>query len=135
MTTFCPLCFIKASLEHLSSCPKALADAWYCWCHERVLKAVAYSLSHQHQQTLSCSEEGNSHHHTWRETGPQATTVLLHTTPVWQLHVDLGKQRRFPRHIATTPLQPSMLITSEASKHLILTCSALKKNRLRNPAR
>ena len=51
---------------------------------------------------------------------PQLTTGLLHTASDWQLQVDLGKQLRFPQHIATTSLCPDMIITSEALKHLIM---------------
>ena len=38
----------------------------------------------------------------------------------WQLQVDIGKQLRFPQHIAITSLRPDMVITSEASKYLII---------------
>ncbi|KAK0143149.1 hypothetical protein N1851_018733 [Merluccius polli] len=50
---------------------------------------------------------------------PQLTTGLLHTASDWQLQVDLGKQLRFPQHIATS-LRPDMIITSEASRQLII---------------
>lgn len=43
-----PSCAVRkgrGTLEHiLSSCPKALKDGRYCWCHGQVLKAVAKSF-------------------------------------------------------------------------------------------
>lgn len=50
---------------------------------------------------------------------PQCSTGL-HTASDGQLQADLGKQLRFPLHIATTSLLPDMIITSEASRHLII---------------
>lgn len=38
----------------------------------------------------------------------------------WQLQADQEKQLKFPQHIITTSLQPDMIITSEASKQLIM---------------
>ncbi|TWW77850.1 uncharacterized protein LOC130535078 [Takifugu flavidus] len=124
-TPTCSLCSGRGSLEHLlSSCPKSLADGRYRWRHDQVLKAVAESIA----LAISTSK----HHHAPKKAisfikagerpraGPQITTGLLHTATDWQLHVDLGKQLLFPQHIATTSLRPDMIITSEASKHLIM---------------
>ncbi len=64
-TPSCLLCSGRGSLEHLlSSCPKALADGRYRWCHDQVLKAIAESLD---QQVPSCFKEGNLLHQKWRE--------------------------------------------------------------------
>ncbi|TWW53841.1 hypothetical protein D4764_0194930 [Takifugu flavidus] len=124
-TPTCSLCSGRGSLEHLlSSCPKSLADGRYRWRHDQVLKAVAESIA----LAISTSK----HHHAPKKAisfikagerpraGPQISTGLLHTATDWQLHVDLGKQLLFPQHITTTSLQPDMIITSEASKHLIM---------------
>ena len=124
-TPACALCSGRGSLEHLlSSCPKSLADGRYRWRHNQVLKAVAESIasaistSKHHKATkraVSFIKAGEKH-----RACPQTTTGLLHTASDWQLHVDLGKQLRFPQHIAVTSLRPDMIITSEASKHLIM---------------
>ncbi|XP_062272394.1 LOW QUALITY PROTEIN: uncharacterized protein LOC133978067 [Scomber scombrus] len=124
-TPSCLLCSGRGSLEHLlSSCPKALADGRYRWRHDQVLKAVAESVasaistSKHHQAPkraipfVKAGEKPNAR--------PQTTTGLLHTASDWQLQVDLGKQLKFPAHIAATSLRPDMIITSEASRHLIM---------------
>eukprot|EP00066_Takifugu_rubripes_P027132 XP_011616398.1 PREDICTED: uncharacterized protein LOC105418502 [Takifugu rubripes] len=124
-TPTCSLCSGRGSLEHLlSSCPKSLADGRYRWRHDQVLKAVAESIAlaistskrhHAPKKAISFIKAGER-----PRAGPQITTGLLHTATDWQLHVDLGKQLLFPQHIATTSLRPDMIITSEASKHLIM---------------
>ncbi|XP_057679565.1 uncharacterized protein LOC130908002 [Corythoichthys intestinalis] len=124
-TPSCSLCSGRGSLEHLlSSCPKSLADGRYRWRHDQVLKAVAESIA----TAISSSK----HHHAPKKAisfikagerpraRPKITTGLLHTAPDWKLHVDLGKQLRFPQQIAKTSLRPDMIILSEASKHLIM---------------
>ncbi|KAK0136520.1 hypothetical protein N1851_027361 [Merluccius polli] len=105
-TPSCLLCSGRGSLEHLlSCCPKALADGRYRRRHDQVLKAIAESLA----SAISSSK----HHHAPKKAvpflkagekpraRPQLTTGLLHTASDWQLQVDLGKQLRFPQHIAT----------------------------------
>ncbi|XP_077380867.1 uncharacterized protein LOC144020874 [Festucalex cinctus] len=124
-TPTCPLCSGRGSLEHLlSSCPKSLAEGRYRWRHDQVLKAVAESIA------LGIST--NTHHKApsravpFIKAGerpqpcPQTARGLLHTASDWQLQVDLGKQLKFPQHIAATSLRPDMIITSEASRHLIM---------------
>lgn len=120
-----PLCSGRRSLEHLpSSCPRALADGRYRWRHSQVLRAVAERIA-----SAVCTSK---HHHTPKKAilfikagerprkWPQTSTGLLHTASDWQQHVDLGKQPRFPQHIATTSLRPDMIVSSEASKYLIM---------------
>nr|XP_061817543.1 uncharacterized protein LOC133607102 [Nerophis lumbriciformis] len=124
-TPFCSLCSGRGSLEHLlSSCPKSLADGRYRWHHDQVLKAVAESIAsaissskqhHAPKKAISFIKAGER-----PRARPKTITGLLHTAPDWQLHVDLGKQLRFPQHIVKTSLRPDMIIISEASKHLIM---------------
>ncbi|KAK1786602.1 hypothetical protein P4O66_003040 [Electrophorus voltai] len=124
-TSTCLLCSGRGSLEHLlSSCPKALVDGRYRWCHDQVIKAVAESIA----SAISTSEQ----HHAQKKVitfikeldKPQArlrtTTGLVHTASDWQLLVDLGRHLKFPQQIAETSLCPDMIITSAASKHLIM---------------
>ncbi|XP_061920230.1 uncharacterized protein LOC133660667 [Entelurus aequoreus] len=124
-TPSCFLCSGRGSLEHLlSSCPKSLADGRYRWRHDQVLKAVAESIA----SAISTSKQHHAPNKaiSFIKAGerpcarPKTTTGLLHTAPDWQLHVDLGKQLRFPQHIVKTSLRPDMIIISEASKHLIM---------------
>ncbi|XP_035990671.1 uncharacterized protein LOC118562404 [Fundulus heteroclitus] len=124
-TPSCPLCSGRGSLEHLlSGCPKALADGRYRWRHDQVLKAVAESVasainSSNKQQApkkaISFVRAGEK-----PRANQRATIGLLYTASDWQLQVDLGKQLRFPQHIATTTLRPDMIMTSQSSKHLII---------------
>ncbi|XP_075893028.1 uncharacterized protein LOC142895694, partial [Nelusetta ayraudi] len=124
-TPSCLFCSGRGSLEHLlSSCPKALADGRYRWRHDQVLKAVAETIASaissckQHcapKKAIPFIKAGDR-----PRAGPPKTTGLLHTASDWHLLVDLGKQLRFPQHIAATSLRPDMIITSEASKHLIM---------------
>lgn len=66
----------------------------------------------------------------------QLTIDLLHTAADWQLQVNLGKQLRFPHHIATTILCLDMIITSEALRHLIiLELTVPWEERMRKPTR
>lgn len=102
----------------------ALADGCYRRHHDQVLKAIAESLA----TAISTSK----YHHAPKKAVffikpgekplacPQCSTGLLRTASDWQLQADLGKQLRFPLHIATTSLRPDMIITSEASRHLII---------------
>lgn len=50
----------------------------------------------------------------------KTATGLLHTASDRQLQVDLDKRLKFPQHITATSLRPNMMITSEASKHLLM---------------
>ncbi|XP_026126685.1 uncharacterized protein LOC113108082 [Carassius auratus] len=45
---------------------------------------------------------------------------LLATARDWELSVDLGKQLKFPEAVAITTLRPDVVLTSEASKQVIL---------------
>ncbi|KAK1786544.1 hypothetical protein P4O66_002997 [Electrophorus voltai] len=124
-TPTCLLCSRRGSLEHLlSSCPKALADGCYWWRHDRVLKAVAESIAlaistskhhHAKKKVITFIKAGDK-----SQARPRTTTGLLHTASDWQLQVDLGRQLKFPQHIAETSLCPDMVITSAASKQLIM---------------
>lgn len=38
----------------------------------------------------------------------------------WQLRVDLERQLKFPKNIATSFLCPDMVLTSESTKHVVL---------------
>lgn len=45
-TPACPLCSKAGTLEHiLNSCSKALAEGWYRWRHDQVLKSIAEEIS------------------------------------------------------------------------------------------
>ncbi len=124
-TPSCLLCSGRGSLEHLlSSCPKALADGRYRWRHDQVLKAIAESLDsaistskyhHVSKKAISFIKAGEK-----PRARPHLTTGLLTRASDWQLQVDLGKQLRFPQHIATTSLRPDMIVTSEVLKQLIM---------------
>ncbi len=117
-TPSCLLCSGRGSLEHLlSSCPKALADGRYRWRHDQVLKTIAESLDsaistskyhHVSKKAISFIKAGEK-----LRARPHLTTGLLTRASDWQLQVDLGKQLRFPQHIATTSLRPDMIVTSE----------------------
>ncbi|RXN15823.1 reverse transcriptase [Labeo rohita] len=45
---------------------------------------------------------------------------LLNTAQDWKLQVDLGRQLKFPEYILSTSLRPDMVITSDASKQVVL---------------
>jgi hypothetical protein len=48
------------------------------------------------------------------------TTGKLSAAPDWQMLVDLGKQLKFPNHIAVTNLRPDIVIFSNEKKIIIL---------------
>ena len=122
-TPSCGLCSGRGSLEHiLSSCPKALADGRYRWRHDQVLKAVAEIVA----SAITTSKQRRPKSINFVKAGekrtPQSrtTTGLLASAADWQLKVDLGKQLRFPEHIASTRLRPDMVIFSNSTKQVIM---------------
>ncbi|KAK1789677.1 hypothetical protein P4O66_015578, partial [Electrophorus voltai] len=120
-TSTCLLCSRRGSLEHLlSSCPKAIADGCYQWHHDQVLKSIALAISiskHHHAQkkVITFIKAGDK-----PQARPRTTMGLFHTASDWQLQVHLGRQLKFPQHIAKTSFRPDMIITSAASKQLIM---------------
>ncbi len=51
---------------------------------------------------------------------PSSSGGLLATARDWQLQVDLGRQVKSPENIASTPLCPHMVLTSESTKRVVL---------------
>nr|XP_057943465.1 uncharacterized protein LOC131138512 [Doryrhamphus excisus] len=124
-TPACPLCSAWGSLEHiLSCCPKALGEGRYTWRHDQVLKAVADTIctgiqQSKHQppvrQNITFVRAGEKH-----PAGHKVPTGLLATARDWKLRVDLGRQLKFPEHIARTSLRPDLVLTSDATKQAVL---------------
>ncbi|XP_073696141.1 uncharacterized protein [Garra rufa] len=124
-TPACPLCQRRGTLEHiLSCCPKALGEGRYRWRHDQVLKAVADSIcsgiSHSKSlhpvKTTAFVRAGEKSTPAARGT----SSGLLATARDWELSVDLGKQLKFPETVAITTLRPDIVLTSEASKQVII---------------
>ncbi|KAF7645521.1 hypothetical protein LDENG_00202680, partial [Lucifuga dentata] len=114
-----------SSLEHiLSCCPKALGEGRYAWHHDQVLKAVADTICTGIQR--SKHQLPARHNITFVRAGekPQAerkvSTGLLALASDWQLKVDLGRQLKFPEHIAKTSLRPDLVLTSVSTKQIVL---------------
>ncbi|XP_024141063.1 uncharacterized protein LOC112154399 [Oryzias melastigma] len=124
-TALCQLCQKRGTLEHiLSSCSKALVEGRYRWRHDQVLRALADTVSaaitnckyqHTSKQFITFVRAGEK---TWQQ--PSPTGGLLTTARDWKLQVDLGRQLKFPEHIATTALRPDMVLTSQSSKQVVL---------------
>ena len=121
----CQLCQGNGTLEHiLSSCPRALGEGRYRWRHDQVLKAVAKSVS----EALLKSKNQRTPQHEIRfikageriHQKPHRTGGLLATARDWDLQVDLGRQLKFPEKILTTSLRPDMVLTSEATKQVVI---------------
>lgn len=123
--TSCLLFSRRGSLEHLfCSCPKALVDVRYRWCHDQVLGAVAESIA----TTISI------YHHAPKkeipftklekdpQAGSQTATSFHHKAP---------NNWAFP---STLPARYGHLWVFKTSDHAG-TYSALKKIRLRKPMR
>lgn len=124
-TPACALCQGVGTLEHiLSSCPRALGDGRYRWRHDRVLKAVAESISTAVDQSkrLQPARRKIAFIRAGEQPRPQlrAQTGLLGTANDWQLRADLGKQLRFPENIVETSLRPDIVLLSDSSKQVIL---------------
>lgn len=124
-TPACPLCLRKGMLAHiLSCCQKALGDGGYRWRHDQVLKAIADSICSgvSHSKSL-CPVKTTA----FMRAGVNATlaarntsTGLFATAHDWELSVDLGKQLKFQEVAAITTLRPDIVLTSVASKQVIL---------------
>lgn len=57
--------------------------------------------------------------------------ALLYVASPQQLHVDLGRQLKFPQHNVLASLQIDVLITSEPSKQLIILKFTWEQHRRR----
>lgn len=124
-TPTCPLCPAHGSLEHiLSCCPKALGEGRYTWRHNQVLKVVADTICTAIRE--SKHQVPARHNISFVRAGekPQgerkASTGLLATARDWKLHADLGRQLKFPEHIARTSLRPDLVLTSDSTKQVVL---------------
>lgn len=51
---------------------------------------------------------------------PNSAGGLLTTTRDWQLQIDLGRQLKFPGYIAATSLRPDIVLTSVATKQVVI---------------
>lgn len=50
----------------------------------------------------------------------KTSTGLMVSARDWQLKVDLGRQLKFPEHIAKTRLSPDVVLTSDSSKQVVI---------------
>ncbi|XP_061772124.1 uncharacterized protein LOC133562186 [Nerophis ophidion] len=124
-TPGCPLCQRRGTLEHiLSCCPKALGEGRYRWRHDQVLKAIADAICRgvSHSKSLR-PVKSTAFIKAGEKSTPAARNTssgLLATARDWELSVDLGKQLKFPDVVAKTTLRPDIVLTSVASKQVIL---------------
>lgn len=124
-----PACFLcpgKGSLEHiLSSCPKALGEGRYRWRHDQVLKAVAETVCKAVANHNSKKQQLGKRNIAFIRAGEQPQSQskpaagLLTSASDWELSVDLGKQLKFPDHIAMF-LRPDVVLSSVASRQVLL---------------
>ena len=124
-TPSCPLCLRRGTQEHiLSCCLKALREGCYTWHHDQVLKAITdtiFTIITQNKplrpamQAIAFIRAGEK-----PKPQPRGTVGLLGTTPDWQMKADLGKQLRFPEHIAETTLRPDKVLFSDSLKQIVL---------------
>lgn len=112
----CQLYQRTGTLEHILSCYlKALGDGGYCWRHDQVLRALADTITAAIQS--SKSQHPSKHSITFVRAGekaqhqPRSQGGLLANARDWHLQVDLGRQLKFPVHMAATSLRPDMVIT------------------------
>ncbi|KAL4008469.1 hypothetical protein ACER0C_002321 [Sarotherodon galilaeus] len=125
-TPGCLLCQKRGTLEHiLSCCPKALAQGRYRWRHDQVFKAVADSICSGISYNKSTCPVKNKI--TFIKAGEKLAVPFRNTSPSllatvhdWELRVDLAKQLKFPEVVAKTTLRPDIVVTSVASKQVIL---------------
>ena len=124
-TPNCQLCARKGSLQHiLSSCPKALGDGRYRWCHDQVLKLIANEVTKA--MRASKHQPGKLKQINFVKAGEKILrkrrekTNLLSSADDWQLTVDLETQLKFPRHIAVTSLRPDLILHSDNTKQCII---------------
>ena len=125
-TPNCQLCARKGSLQHiLSSCPKALGDGRYRWCHDQTLKVIAIEVTkamrasnHQPGKELKQIDFVKAGEMIQRKR--REKTNLLSSADDWQLIVDLETQLKFPRYIAVTSLRADLILHSDNTKQCII---------------
>lgn len=125
-TPACPLCQRRGTLEHiLSCCPKALGKGRYRWRHDQVQKAIAGSIcggiSHSKnvfpvKNIITFVKPGEKPLVAARNT----LSSLLATARDWELCVDVGRQLKFLEEVTRTTLRPDMVLTSVATRQVIL---------------
>ena len=125
----CPLCGGRGSLQHLlSGCGKMLGDGRYRWRHDQVLKAIAEVVSEAvksnkfqpGRRKIDFVKAGSK-----KQPRPKSKVTLLSSAQDWQLLVDVGRQMKFPAHIADTRLRPDIIVFSNSAKRILmfeLTC-------------
>ncbi|XP_059199347.1 uncharacterized protein LOC131979398 [Centropristis striata] len=125
-TPACPLCSKTGTLEHiLSSCSKALGEGRYRWRHDQVLKTIAEAISKgikgsRYTQATAKAIRFVSEGQRPGKTPQNGSTGLLSTARDWVMTVDLQKQLKIPSHITQSRLRPDIILTSEATKQLLL---------------
>ena len=123
--TSCPLCEGRGTLQHiLSNCPKALGEGRYRWRHDQVLGVIAEILKTAIRTSVF---DTNKKEVKFIKAGDKAPpqkkknrTGKLSAAPDWQMLADLGKQLKFPIHIAATNLRPDIVIFSNQKKIIIM---------------
>lgn len=79
-----------------------------------------HSHIYQHLQTPTHLKEASHLCQSWGETLPTTKDKDGPLANDWQLHVNLGKQLKFPQHFIASSLWSDMIITPEGTKRLIM---------------
>ena len=122
----CALCSKKGSLEHiLSCCPKALGEGRYRWRHDQVLKTIAEAIFTAVARRNKQQQQGRRNIAFVRageqpQPQPKQAAGFLTSAVDWDLQVDLGKQLKFPEHVTATSLRPDIVLSSVASRQVLL---------------
>ena len=124
----CPLCQEgAASLRHvLSSCKKALTEHRYTWHHNQVLQVISKWLEITLEDVckrepmkkklfIQFCKEGETSNTRKKE----LTSILREVQDLTQQN-DLKTKLVFPQDICSTNLRPDILVTSRASKTILL---------------
>ncbi|RXN04565.1 reverse transcriptase [Labeo rohita] len=119
------LCPARGTLEHiLSSCPTALGQGRYTWCHNQLLKSIADTI-------IKEISKGGRGSNTTRsiafvrageqpKAGRKVPAGILASAKDWKHSVDLEKQLKFPLHIVRTTMRPDIILVSESTNNIII---------------
>ena len=120
----CHLCSGRGTLKHiLSGCPKALGEGRYRWRHDQVLRTLAETVDTAIR--TSCFAPKTKQIQFVREgrvppSKGRSAHGQLSTAQDWQMRVDLGRQLKFPEHVARSTLRPDIVIFSNSTKQVVL---------------
>ena len=122
----CKLCGQKCTVNHVLSCCRlgALVQGRYRYRHDCVLRVIGHHIALLIKGVKGTSGEWVHFVVEGASDGTRGrarrSAGVLRSADDWVLLLDLGKQLRFPEHIAQTSLRPDVVLYSAFSKMVVM---------------